>query len=74
MFAVAFLYFVYGIVRFLSTDAGDKGGTRVEARNAMLWGIVGMVVMFSVYGLIRLVLSTFGITSVGTTVAPIIRY
>ena len=58
-FGVAFVYFLYGIVKYLSLDAADN--KRIEARNAILWGIVGMVVMFSVYGLIRFVLLTFGI-------------
>ncbi|MES3005288.1 MAG: hypothetical protein V4690_04290 [Patescibacteria group bacterium] len=61
VFALAFLYFIYGIVMFLKTDPGDKGQTRIEARNSILWGIVGMVIMFSVYGIIRFILATFGI-------------
>ncbi len=61
MFSLAMLYFVYGVVKFLSTDAGDKGNERIEARSAILWGIVGMAIMFSVYGIIGAVLDTFGI-------------
>lgn len=68
MFAVALMYFVYGVVRFLSIDAAEKGSSREEARNSIMWGIIGMVVMFSVYGLIKLILVTFGIT--GTDVGP----
>lgn len=59
LFAVSFVYFGYGVVKFLTLDAGDS--KRIEARSAIIWGIVGMVVMFSVYGLIRFVLATFGI-------------
>lgn len=64
-FAVALVIFIYGVVKFLSTDAGDKGSNRIEARNSMLWGIVGMVIMFSVYGIIKFVLATFGVTPTG---------
>jgi uncharacterized membrane protein YidH (DUF202 family) len=63
LFAVALLYFVYGVVRFLSIDASEKGNSREESRNAIFWGIVGMIVMFSVYALIAIVLNTFGISS-----------
>lgn len=63
LFAVALLYFIYGVVRFLSIDASEKGNSREEARNAILWGIIGMTIMFSVYALIAIVLKTFGITS-----------
>ena len=62
-FGVSFVYFVYGIIKFLSVDAADKSGTRAEARNSVLWGLLGMVIMFSVYGIIRVVLATFGISS-----------
>lgn len=70
MFSLALLYFVYGVIRFLSLDAADK--TRDEAKNAILWGIVGMFIMFSVYGIIKVLLSTFGITS--TDVGPASQY
>lgn len=61
MFSLALVYFIYGIIKFLSLEAGDKA--RDEARKSIMWGIVGMVVMFSVYGLIWFVLDTFGISS-----------
>lgn len=62
LFALAAVYFVYSVIKFLTIDADDKGTARVEARNAIMWGIVGMVIMISVYGLIRFVLVSFGIS------------
>ena len=59
LFAVSFLYFVYGVFKFLSVDVADA--SRKESKNAIIWGIVGMVIMFSVYGILNFVLSTFGI-------------
>lgn len=59
-FSLAFVYFIYGIFKFLSLEAGDK--TRKEAQDAILYGIIGMVIMFSVYGIIKFVLATFGIS------------
>lgn len=58
-FGLSFVYFTYGIVNFLRLEAGDKN--RKEAQDAILWGIVGMVIMFSVYGIIRFILATFGV-------------
>lgn len=62
LFALAFVYFIYGIIRFIQSSTGDKGTERIEARNSIFWGLVGMFVMFSVYALIKFVLDTFGIT------------
>ena len=61
LFALSFLYFVYGIVIFLSKESDGKGNERAEAKNSIMWGIVGMVIMFSVYGIINFVITTFGI-------------
>ena len=58
-FSLAFLYFIYGIVKFLRLEGGDK--TRKEAQDAILYGIIGMVIMFSVYGIIKFILATFAI-------------
>jgi hypothetical protein len=60
-FGLSFIYFFYGIVKFLSLEAGDK--SRKEAQDAIKWGLVGMVIMFSVFGIIRFVLATFGVTA-----------
>ena len=73
LFAVSTIYFLYGIVKFLSIGAEGVDKSRKEAQDAILWGIVGMVVMFSVFGLIRFVLNTFGVgntTINGVNVQP----
>lgn len=58
-FAIAFLLFVYGIFQFIRTDA--VAGDREKAKNKIFYGLLGMFIMFSAYGIIRLILSTFGI-------------
>lgn len=60
LFAVSTVYFIYGVIKYLSLDPSD--GKRSEARDSIIWGLVGMLIMFSVYGLISFVLSTFGAT------------
>jgi len=66
-FALSFVYFTYGVIKFLTLDASDKSTSRKEARDSIMWGIVGMVIMFSVYGIIKFVLASFGITTAGET-------
>ena len=58
LFAVAFIYFIYSVIQLINADAKDRG----PARSALLWSIVGMFVMISVYGIIHIILSTFAIT------------
>ena len=62
-FGISFLYFVYGVFNFLNQDMNSVDKSRKEARDAIIWGIVGMIIMFSVFGLIKFVISTFGISN-----------
>ena len=57
LFAVAFIYFIYTIITVIRAGAEEK----TEARAAMMWAIVGMFIMISVYGIINLLIATFQI-------------
>jgi type VI protein secretion system component VasK len=59
MFAVALIVFFWGLVEFIA-KAGNEEGRSIGKRN-MMWGIVGIFIMVAVYGIIKLILSTFGI-------------
>jgi hypothetical protein len=64
VFSVAFLIFFFGIFQFIK-NAGE-GSKREEGKKKILYGLIGMFIMFSAYGLVRLVLKTFGITPPST--------
>ena len=59
VFAVAFLIFFWGIFQFIRAAGSDK--ERGEAKKKITYGLLGMFIMFSAYGLIRIILTTFGI-------------
>jgi len=52
--AGAFIAFLWGVVVFIY-NAGDET-KRSEGREAIFWGLVGLVIIFGVYGLLNLVL------------------
>lgn len=58
-FAIAFLVFFWGIFQFISSETADAG--REEGKRKIFWGVFGMFIMISAYGLIYLILNTFGI-------------
>ena len=64
IFALAFAAFVWGVVSYFFLNAGDEK-KREEGRTFVLWGILGMVVLFSVWGFVNLLLSTLGIAPAG---------
>ena len=60
MFTLAFLFFLWGILKFMM--AADIKG-RDEGKKFISWGIVGLFVMISVWGIIKIVSDTLGINN-----------
>lgn len=58
--ALVFCVFVWGVVSYFFLH-GDDEGKRAEGRQFIFWGILGMAVLFSVWGFVNLLLSTLGI-------------
>ncbi|MDO8566633.1 MAG: hypothetical protein Q7R58_00580 [bacterium] len=59
IFALAFIVFVWGVVDYFFLSGGDET-KRTEGKQFALWGILGMVVLLSVWGFVNLLLSTLG--------------
>lgn len=57
--AAAFVVFLWGVFEFIA-HSGDEA-KRAEGKSAILWGLVGLVIIFGAYGIINLALGTFGI-------------
>lgn len=59
IFAFAFAAFVWGVVNYFFIKGDEK--SRADGRQFILWGILGMVMLFSVWGFVNILLSTLGI-------------
>jgi len=57
---LAFLYFIWGVINYFFIH-GDEEGKRAEGRQFVLWGVIGLVVLFSIWGILNILLSTLGI-------------
>ncbi len=55
----AVVVFLWGILKFI-TKAGDEGA-QTEGKQLMLWGIIALFVMTSVWGLVHILTNTFGL-------------
>ena len=58
-FTVALLVFMWGLVEFLLHP--DEGADREKGKRNILYGILGMLVMVAAFGIIRIILDTFGL-------------
>lgn len=60
VFAVATVFFVWGAVKFFIINA-DEEAKREQGKQFMIWSIIALAVMLSVWGLVGILGSTFGI-------------
>lgn len=62
-FSLCLLYFFWGVVKYIKTGAeSDKSAE--EGKKIMIWGIVGLFVASSVWGIITFIQSELGIPDV----------
>jgi len=60
--ASAFVLFVWGVFEFVAH--ADDETKRKEGRSAILWGLIGLVIIFGAYGIINIALGTAGIPAI----------
>jgi uncharacterized membrane protein YidH (DUF202 family) len=56
MFSVALLLFTYGSLKFIWNPEDES--ERETARRNMLWGIIGITIMVSAFGIIRFIIAS----------------
>ncbi|PIR68971.1 hypothetical protein COX93_03405 [Candidatus Nomurabacteria bacterium CG_4_10_14_0_2_um_filter_30_12] len=59
IFALATVMFIWGVVQYVINNEEDA--KREKGKQFMIWGIIALTVMFSVWGLVRILGNTFGI-------------
>ena len=53
--ALGFIFFLIGMVRFFFSESEEN---REKGRQFALWGIIALVVLFSVWGIVNILVST----------------
>ena len=69
--AFAIFEFVRGIIKYITAGGEPKG--REEARNTIIYGVIGLFAIVSVWGLVKLIGDSFGVQQVQTITAPTIN-
>lgn len=55
LYALAFLFFVVGVVRYFFFSSSEEN--RQNARAFIIWSLIGMVMLFGIWGVVRVALS-----------------
>lgn len=67
LFVLVTLYFIWGIVEYVKATSDD---TKIKGRQHMIWGIIGMAVMAAAWGIVRMIIDSFGVGGSSIPVAP----
>lgn len=56
LIAVAVVYFLFGLMEFVRNQDNEEAKT--DGKRHMMWGVIGMAIMFSVYGILNVINNT----------------
>jgi uncharacterized membrane protein YidH (DUF202 family) len=59
VFVLAALFFFWGVAELIRNSSSEDG--RQKGKRHMIWGIIGMFVMVSVFGIVSLIANTLGV-------------
>lgn len=66
--ALAFLFFVFGVIKYMT---GKEAEDKAKARSQMIYGVIGLFVIFSAWGLVKILQNTiFGAGGPGGALGP----
>jgi len=68
-FSLCLFYFFWGVAKYIKSEGDGKA----EGKSIMVWGLVGIFVAFSIWGIIIFIRNEFGLTNVPTTVERSLR-
>ena len=57
LFSAAVVWFLYGVFEFVRGQGSDEA--RKTGAQHILWGVIGMAIMISAYGIINIICGTF---------------
>ena len=59
-FIVAFVFFIWGVMQFIRN--ANNAEERKKGQDHMIWGVIGLVIMLGVYGIVNILINTFGLS------------
>jgi hypothetical protein len=71
LIALGVVYFVWGVITFVIASDEEAKST---GRNRMIWGIIGLAVIIALWGLVRILVNTFGLTNQQNIEFPTVPY
>lgn len=58
--ALAFIVFIWGVFQYFIAGGADEE-KRKQGRDFVMWGLIGFVIILSVWGLVNLIMASLGL-------------
>lgn len=65
---LATIVFLYGVISYVTSGSDEE--KRADAKWYIIWGLIGLFAMIAVWGLVRVLVVTFGVGGVGIPGSP----
>ena len=62
-FSLCLLYFFWGVAKYIRTGAGSEKAAE-EGRRVMIWGVVGLFIAVSIWGIISFIKNELGVPDI----------
>lgn len=69
LMVLATIFFIYSVIRFIM-DKGDDAKATGAKKGAMFRGIIGLAVIVGIWGIVRIITTTLGVSVNTTAPAP----
>ena len=66
---LALLVFIWGLVKFISRVGGDEKAV-TEGKKLMIWGLIALFIMISIWGILRFFSASLGFRGFGFPSLP----
>ncbi len=61
LFGIAIIYFFWGVIKYIRAAGDPKAAA--EGKSIMIYGVIGLAVMVSIYGLINFLTGSLGLNN-----------
>ena len=68
LMVIATIVFIWGIISYILSAGSDE--RKKEAKNLIIWGLIGLFVIGAMWGLVTVIASTFGVSETVIPGAP----
>ncbi len=68
--SLAVIYIIWNVVQYFIKGSSGEEGSRTKAGMGILWGIVGLAVILSIWGLVGILTNTFRTTPPSNSPIP----